>query len=198
MARTSANQRREDLIRAAVHVVATDGVEKATTRRIAAEAQAPLAALHYCFRSKEALFFAIFEKQVQILLQEFRQVRKNAGLGRTGATLLRQLMDWYQSDDDYARASPELLFWVMRQDPQLSERSYQIHLDALAESLRAGMKDVDDDNLVLPLARKIAALTDGLLIQWLTFHDRKALLVDIDLAAESIELLAVTYQAVDR
>lgn len=36
-------------------------MDGATTRRIAEEANAPLATLHYCFSSKEVLFAAVFE-----------------------------------------------------------------------------------------------------------------------------------------
>jgi AcrR family transcriptional regulator len=93
MSRIPASQRREEFITAVVTVVAAEGVEGATTRRIAAEAKASLAALHYCFSSKEELFYAVFERQVQILQQEFWHPRKNAGLGRTAANLLRRLMD---------------------------------------------------------------------------------------------------------
>lgn len=57
--RIPAAQRREEFIEAAARVIAHEGVERATTRRIAQEAGAPLAALHYCFHSKAELFEAV-------------------------------------------------------------------------------------------------------------------------------------------
>ncbi|HRO30702.1 TetR/AcrR family transcriptional regulator [Citricoccus sp.] len=59
--RIPAEQRREEFIEAAARVIAQEGVERATTRRIAQEAGAPLAALHYCFHSKEELLEAVQE-----------------------------------------------------------------------------------------------------------------------------------------
>ena len=61
MARIPAAERRAELVAAAVRVIAAHGVDGATTRRIAEEANAPLATLHYCFSSKEVLFAAVFE-----------------------------------------------------------------------------------------------------------------------------------------
>lgn len=61
MARIPAAERRADLVAAAVRVIAAHGVDGATTRRIAEAANAPLATLHYCFATKEALFAAVFE-----------------------------------------------------------------------------------------------------------------------------------------
>lgn len=57
--RIPAEQRREEFIEAAARVIAHEGVDRATTRRIAQEAGAPLAALHYCFHSKEELLEAV-------------------------------------------------------------------------------------------------------------------------------------------
>ncbi|NUL43966.1 TetR/AcrR family transcriptional regulator [Cellulosimicrobium funkei] len=57
--RVPAEQRRGEFIEAAARVIAREGVERATTRRIAEEAGAPLAALHYCFRSKDELLQAV-------------------------------------------------------------------------------------------------------------------------------------------
>lgn len=60
MARVSVDDRRLQFVRAAARVIASDGVAAATTRRIAAEAQAPLAALHYCFRNKDELLQEVY------------------------------------------------------------------------------------------------------------------------------------------
>lgn len=57
--RISADQRRGEFIEAAARVIAREGVERATTRRIAQEAGAPLAALHYCFHNKDELLQAV-------------------------------------------------------------------------------------------------------------------------------------------
>ena len=51
MPRIAVDARRELLVEAAIRVMARDGVAKATTRSIVAEAGMALAAFHYSFRS---------------------------------------------------------------------------------------------------------------------------------------------------
>lgn len=60
MARISAEDRRAEFVRSAARVIANNGVAAATTRRIAEEANAPLASLHYCFRNKDELLQEVY------------------------------------------------------------------------------------------------------------------------------------------
>lgn len=60
MARISVEDRSRQFIEAAARVIASEGIAAATTRRIATEADAPLAALHYCFRSKDELLDEVY------------------------------------------------------------------------------------------------------------------------------------------
>jgi AcrR family transcriptional regulator len=57
----SADERRERLVHAAITVMTRDGVAKATTRAIAAEADMPLGIFHYAFRSKQELMSLVTE-----------------------------------------------------------------------------------------------------------------------------------------
>ncbi|MGI5467153.1 TetR family transcriptional regulator [Streptomyces sp. CA-132043] len=59
MAYVSADTRREQLVEAAVQVIAHEGADGATTRKIADGAQSPLASLHYCFQNRENLLLAV-------------------------------------------------------------------------------------------------------------------------------------------
>lgn len=61
MARISADERSKQFIEAAAKVIAYEGLDAATTRRIATEAGAPLAALHYVFKSKDELLEAVYD-----------------------------------------------------------------------------------------------------------------------------------------
>jgi AcrR family transcriptional regulator len=60
VARVPTAERRLQFVRSAARVIARDGLAAATTRRIAAEAEAPLASLHYCFRSKDELLEEVY------------------------------------------------------------------------------------------------------------------------------------------
>src|SRR5687767_631996 len=57
----SAADRRELLVEAAIRVMTREGVVKATTRAIAAEAGMPLGVFHYAFRSKQELMAKVTE-----------------------------------------------------------------------------------------------------------------------------------------
>lgn len=57
--------RREEILAAARRVVARDGVGRATTRAIAADAGLPLGALHYWFASKDDLLEAVVLDHVE-------------------------------------------------------------------------------------------------------------------------------------
>lgn len=60
MARVPTAERRLQFVRSAARIIAHDGLTAATTRRIASEAGAPLASLHYCFRSKDELLDEVY------------------------------------------------------------------------------------------------------------------------------------------
>jgi AcrR family transcriptional regulator len=60
MAQVPLAERRRQFVVAAARVIAREGLDAATTRRIAAEAQAPLASLHYCFRGKDELLEEVY------------------------------------------------------------------------------------------------------------------------------------------
>ena len=60
MGHVSIKDRSHQFVEAAARVIAQEGLAAATTRRIAAEADAPLAALHYCFRSKDELLDEVY------------------------------------------------------------------------------------------------------------------------------------------
>ena len=61
-------QRRVQLVEAAVRVLARDGVVGATSRRIADEAGVPVGTVHYCFGDKDELFAAVLDRLTDDLL----------------------------------------------------------------------------------------------------------------------------------
>jgi AcrR family transcriptional regulator len=88
MRHVPAAERREQLIAAAIAVIAEVGVEGATTRRIAAAADAPLATLHYCFQSKERLLLDVFDR---ILVSRRADTALIDGRGRSAADVAEDL-----------------------------------------------------------------------------------------------------------
>lgn len=80
MAHVPVAERSMQFVQAAARVIAREGEAKATTRRIAAEAGAPLAALHYCFRSKEDLLAQVYQYLSRDYVRALEPIRDGAGL----------------------------------------------------------------------------------------------------------------------
>lgn len=175
MPRISATQRRSDLVNAAVEVIASHGIDGATTRRIAEQADANVAMLHYCFGSKEDLFAAVYE----YVAGKYRDVVKGcdpqAGLTETARQVLRGVMECYLESPSFTAATMELINWARRQH---GDRGIAVY-DQAVETLRAVLRDADSDHPVEAetidqIAYVIATLADGFAVSWLTYGDRSA------------------------
>jgi AcrR family transcriptional regulator len=178
MAYVSAEARREQLIEAAVRVIAREGADGATTRKIADEAKAPLASLHYCFQNKENLLLAVFtqlseELPVDVDLPE----REDVGLGLVIEQCLTRAMQWSVQYPVRMRAMIEILLWAERYDPELSASFY----DAFLKSSEAVLRQVDvplPDEELHSVLRVAISLVDGLSLQMLTNGDKERTLRD--------------------
>jgi AcrR family transcriptional regulator len=167
-------------------------VAGATTRRIADAAQAPLATLHYCFHTKEQLFFAVFQHASDQLVERITATEVGSDLAKATTSLLVTTMDWFVENDAYAHAQYDLYMWALRQEsthPGLATRAYGLFIDRFAEILRKDLRPDEDAELVEPLARLVTSILDGMALQWHGHRDRARLDADIALAGEAIDLL---------
>ncbi|WMX44333.1 TetR/AcrR family transcriptional regulator [Streptomyces roseicoloratus] len=178
MTRLSADERRDQLVEAAIAVMIRDGVAKATTRAIATEAGAPLGAFHYCFRSKQELLHAVIDR---IMRRTLVPTATTAGEddGRSPYEIIRGTLRAYW---DGIRRSPaehmvtyELTQYALRQ-PEMAEvarRQYAHYLTVFGEYLEAvaraaGIRWTVDVHV---LARHGFGLLDGLTLTWLIDRD---------------------------
>lgn len=83
MSRVPLAERSKQFVEAAARVIAREGISAATTRRIAAEADAPLASLHYCFRSKDELMEQVYKHLSEDYARALPPLSENAGLEET-------------------------------------------------------------------------------------------------------------------
>ncbi|WP_069772275.1 MULTISPECIES: TetR/AcrR family transcriptional regulator [unclassified Streptomyces] len=179
MARMPSAERRRQLTEAAIRAMARDGVAKTTTRAIAAEAGVSLSVFHYCFDSKQALV----ESVITTITDHYVTVVKEAL--RPRATLEDTVRAGFQAYWDHVRAHPdehmltyELTQYALRQPgfEHLARRQHLMYGEAytdLIEQLRAGM----ELRLRVPvtvLARYLAAMTDGLTLNYLVLGDEAA------------------------
>lgn len=190
MARISADQRRQDFIEAAVRVIADQGMRGATTRRIAEAADAPLATLHYCFHTKEQLFFAVFEYMSSSILEQQADVSPAENdLATTAARILRSTMEWSLAHPIYTKVQFDLTLWALRQDGKnagLGDRVYDLFLGEFETVLDAAAASAADKALIRPLARLLTAILDGLSLQWVNHQDDARARADVDLACDTV------------
>ncbi|MEK0098071.1 TetR/AcrR family transcriptional regulator [Streptomyces sp. A475] len=176
------------MINAAVEVIATHGIDGATTRRIAEQAQANLAMLHYCYDSKEDLFADVYD----FVAGRFREVIKNSdphsNLVDTARQLLRGVMECYLESASFTAATLELISWARRQH---EGRGIAVYEQAL-ETARAVLRSAPSDPPVEPetidqIVYVMTALADGFALNWLTYGDRSAATEQMEIAASVLE-----------
>jgi len=178
MPHVPADARREQLIEAAVRVIAREGADGATTRKIADEAKAPLASLHYCFQNKENLLLAVFaqlseELPVEVDLPE----DEKASLGQVAEQLLTRAMQWCVENPVRTRAMIEILLWAERYDPELSAGFYKSFHKRSEDLFRQADMTLSDEELHSTV-RVAISLVDGLSLQMLTGDDKGRTLRD--------------------
>lgn len=191
------NERRTELIEAAIRVIARDGLAAATTRAIVSEAGMPQGSLFYIFSSREALISAVIE---EITSAERLNALVSVELTESGVSLVDVLtaaMDAYLRllEDDPSReiALLEVATHAMRHDPEAGRRQWNTYRSAVAESLDF-IADTMSLRWTVPiddLAHMVTSSLDGLTLSWLTDRDSVA-------ARRHIAVLATTFAAMSR
>ncbi|MFE9674109.1 TetR/AcrR family transcriptional regulator [Streptomyces sp. NPDC006259] len=176
MARMPSAERRRQLTEAAIRAMTRDGVARTTTRSIAAEAGVSLSVFHYCFDSKQALV----ESVITTITDHYVTVVREAI--RPRATLEETVRAGFQAYWDHVRAHPdehtltyELTQYALRQPgfEHLARRQYELYADTYAELIEQ-LRASADFRLGVPvpvLARYLAAMTDGLTLNYLVLGD---------------------------
>ncbi|MFE0462470.1 TetR/AcrR family transcriptional regulator [Kitasatospora sp. NPDC058965] len=176
MTRRSADERREELIEAAIRVMIRDGVARTTTRAIVGEAGLPLGAFHYCFRSKEELLQSVIERiMVRALGPAVASVAEGAPTEEVVRTTLHAYWDRIRQHPDEHLLTYELTQYALRQ-PELAElarRQYQHYLEVSHSSLEtmAQLAGIEWSVPLPVLARLALGVLDGLTLTWLLDRD---------------------------
>lgn len=179
----SAEERRRQFVEAGTAVVLQHGVEGATTRRIAAQAGAPLGALHYAFRDKEELFTEIYASWIASYGEQLiALVPEGCGLAKGVKILMTELFDLFTSDRDTITAQFELFFWALRSPAagDLAERVYTAYNDLYLTALQRANAGQESAAKVRKLQRFVFCSMDGLVI--------KALAAGPDAARKDLKL----------
>ena len=171
-------QRRRELVAAAIRVIARSGVAGATTRAIAAEAQMPLGAIHYIFESQDALLRAVIEAVTdeERLTAELSSIDAST-LESALRTGLESYLALLESDPERELALLELALYARRQDPLGQMRDQWRTYYRTAEDLLGYAARLTGSEWTTPvdeLARHLIVVLDGLTTTWLADHDTEA------------------------
>ncbi|WP_329225805.1 TetR/AcrR family transcriptional regulator [Streptomyces canus] len=179
MARMPSAERRRQLTEAAIRAMARDGVAKTTTRSIAAEAGVSLSVFHYCFDSKQALIEAVITTLTDHSVTVVKEaLRPRDTLEETVAAGFLAYWDDVRAHPEAHMLTYELTQYALREPgfEHLARRQYELYGEAYAElieQLRKGM-DLELRVPVSVLARYLAAMTDGLTLNYLVLGDAAA------------------------
>ncbi|MFZ4720203.1 MAG: TetR/AcrR family transcriptional regulator [Ilumatobacteraceae bacterium] len=169
MGYVSAADRREQLIEATIAVLRRSGAEGVTTRAVAAEADAPLASIHYTFGSLDDLVVAAFERLID---EVGRQVADGldvaAGYGPCIIAVMERIAGLLD-DERYGVLLHDLNPTGDRRVEALEERYYRLAHDLVdAIAVACGREPA------MPraqLARLIMAAVDGVVLQFAATRD---------------------------
>ncbi|EMN3324627.1 MULTISPECIES: TetR/AcrR family transcriptional regulator [Pseudomonas] len=192
MARIGAEERRQDFIEATIRVIAEHGIANATTRRIAAAADSPLASLHYVFHTKEDLFYAVYESLIN-MPQQSLQAPANALPAESVGEMLRQLVKWFIAHPERAITQFELFFWNLRNDPEMAAKIYTVSIEATQQAIQKATGDALDQAARTTVSRLLINLFDGLLLSWTAHGNLERLEAETETACQAVKLLVASY-----
>lgn len=182
MARMSVEERRKQLVAAAIAVMTREGVRAATTRAIVAEADTSLSVFHYCFESKDQLLLAVAD---EMTLGSTRASREESpDITGDPLTLMATRLEGYW---EHLRTHPDqhLLTYEITQfclrNPALqgvAQAQYKGYTDNAVDEMRAaGMRTTIPLEVV---GRHIALAIDGITMDWLVRRDDQAVRDGLD------------------
>lgn len=189
--RRSVAERREQLIDAAINVLAIEGIAAATTRRITDEAGLALGAFHYAFASKDDLLHAVierFSRGIETVLQH-AILGPQASLEDLGDQLIRGFWNFIEETPELQLAQYEVTVHALRDETlrPLAEMQYQRMSDAV-ELVLEDHPLVPDGQVRRDVASYLAAVMDGLILYRVVERDPVA-------AARRLELFIATLPA---
>ena len=174
MARIPVAQRRQELIQAALEVIAAHGIDGATTRRIADQGHANVAMVHYCWDSKEDLFADVFDHVAATYREVIEESDPHSTLPETAAQILRGVMRCYLDSPSFTTATFELVNWARRQHGDRGVAVYEQAFATVSKALQEAAGDTTSADVIDEIAYVMATLADGFAVNWITFGDPAA------------------------
>jgi AcrR family transcriptional regulator len=159
---------KQKLIEGAMSVLEEEGIAGTTTRRIAEAADVRLATLHYHFKDKDALLFAVLE-EITVRMEAFlvKDTKPSNNLNQSIEQLIWALWRLVKQTRNLQILQFELTMYAVR-DPEtawLAERQYEGYYQKY-ERILLNYKDCQlTSQDVRHLAQFLLAGLDGILVQ---------------------------------
>lgn len=174
--RRSVGERREQLVDAALEVLAAEGLIGTTTRAITDQAGLALGAFHYAFESKDALLRAVLERRAEEIETALLTATRDISSVQEVIDRLAEVA-WtiVQGRRDLEIAIYELTLHALR-NPELASVAagrYDRYVEVVREAI-SGVVDLPDDAAAEEIARFLVAAFDGLVLQDLVHGDPDA------------------------
>ncbi|MEV6329062.1 TetR family transcriptional regulator [Streptomyces sp. NPDC051909] len=194
MARMPSAERRRQLVEAAVRVMARDGVGRATTRAICAEAEVSLSVFHYCFDSKQELLeAAIGAITGNYVARVMSAVEPRATLRETVRGALGTYWEHVRARPAEHMLTYELTQYALREEgfEHLARAQYEQYVASAATLVGqvCAVLGVTPRVPVELVARVLAATIDGLTLQYLVLGDEQAAEALLDVTADQLVAL---------
>ena len=196
MAYLPADVRRRQIIDAAIEVIATEGLTRATTRRIADRAGATLGSLNHCFRGKDELMRLVLDHGIATMEDAFADIDPGDGLETTIRAVTAAYWRWVRDNLGVHLAMMELLMWAIRRE-QPGRRLYadanDPHGGNLVRALLSAAVEADGRPPATPvdeLARFLIHRFDGLVLEYAESRDDAACQRQTELLADALVVLS--------
>ena len=144
------------------------GLSKATTRRIAEYAGAPLPSLHYCFRDKDELYEAVMtDLNIKGRERLQRSITPGMGVAEAAATMLRDAAMWNLETYADQLTEIEIYIWAKRTKKSypMPATTYHQWLMLAARLCEIARRDDEPEYDFDAIAKLVVACIDGLMIQ---------------------------------
>ena len=187
-----ATDTRAKLIAGAMEVLCKDGVSGTTTRKIADASGQRLATMHYHFKDKDALLFAVLDEVALILNRHLEAELKPApNLTERVETLIRAVWQLMSRTRDLQILQFEMTFYAVRSRDAagLAEKQYKGLLELYERFLNSPEASPAEAAKIRRLTHFVVAGLDGILVQELAYPDAKR-------SEESINCLITAAKAI--
>jgi AcrR family transcriptional regulator len=200
VAYVKASERRRQLVVAARAVLCRDGVAGTTLRAVAAEARVPLGTLHYVFPSKELLITAVIQDVREEVSAVFKAAEIDVGLDHA---IRRGLESYWEqlvvNDPELALMRHELFIYALRTPGLESLARWQVegYTRIVAEWCQEAASNAGEICAVPfdTLARVLVGSVMGIVLQYLSDHDRARSRRDLQAVMEMLVCLAAVRPA---